>query len=124
MSTKENMIDKNSDKYKVLLKLVNNILSNIGKEKIVEVTEFQNIDRDDIIKEVNITTFRAIEKELFEYYDKYKCGYYKKSNAYVLNCLRGLVKELGYKLIYTRKELGQIIDGKSLRRTHTFYSIK
>ena len=122
--TTQNIIDKNSDKYKVLLKLVNSILSNIGQDEIDEITEFINIDRDDIIKDVNTISFRAIEKELFEHYDKYKCGYYKKSNAYVLNCLRGLVKQLGYELIYTRKEIGQIVDGKSLRRTHTFYSIK
>jgi len=124
MSTDETVIDKNSDKYKILLKLINKMLINIKKDEIDDLTGFINIDRDDIIKEVNITLLKSMEKELFKHYSKNKCGYYRKSNAFVLNCLRGMLKEIGYKLTYITKELGQDIDGRSLRRTHMLYSIK
>ena len=124
MSNNKIVIDKTSDKYRVLLKLVNKILKNIEKEEINDLTEFINIDRDDIIKDVNIKALKSMSKELFKHYDKYKCGYYRKSVGYVLNCLRGMLKELGFQLTYTRKELGEYVDGKSLRRTHTFYTIK
>lgn len=124
MSTEETVIDKNSDKYKILLKLINKILTNIEKDEIDDLQKFINIDRDDIIKDVNIATLKSMENELFNHYSKYKCGYYKKSTAFVLNCLRGMVKELGYQLTYIRKDIGQNVNGKSLRRTHTLYSIK
>ena len=107
-----------------MLKFVNKILENIKKEKIDELNKFINIDRDDIIKNINDVTLKTMANELFKHYDKYKCGYYKKTKAFTLNCLRGMVKELGYQFTYIRKDIGQIVDGKSLRRTHTLYSIK
>lgn len=117
-------IDKNSDKYKVLLKFINKILVNAKSNEIDDLTKFINIDREEIIKEANINALKSMEKELFEHYNKSKCGFYKKTPAIVLNCLRGMVKELGYEFIYIRKDISQIVDGKSLRRTHTLYSIK
>lgn len=119
-----NVIDKTSDRYKVLLKFVNNILTNIGKIKINDLNEFIDIDREDIIKDINITTLKAMEKEIFKYYNKNKCGYYRKSNAFVLNCLRGMLKELGLEMTYIQKERSEYINGKSFKRTHMLYSIK
>ena len=86
------MEDKNSDKYKVSLKLVNKILVNIGKEEIDELTKFVDIDREDIIKDVNMTTLTEMEGEVFQYFDKMKCGYYRKTGSIVLNRLRGMMK--------------------------------
>ena len=76
-------IEKDSDKYKVLLKLLNNILINIDKQEINDITDFKDIDREDIIKDVNLETLCEMEKELFnEHYNKKKCGYYKtKGNS-------------------------------------------
>lgn len=118
------VIDINSDKYKVLLKFVNNILVNIGKSKIDELTEFINIDREDIIKDINVKTLKTMEKEIFKYYSKNNCGYYRKSNGFALNCLRGMLKELGLELTYIQKEKSEIVNDKSFKRTHLLYSIK
>ena len=69
-------IEKDSEKYQVTLKLLNKILVNLGKEEIDDFTKFKDIDREDIIKDINVEALREMEKELFTvHYDKKKCGY-------------------------------------------------
>lgn len=118
------VIDINSDKYKVLLKFVNNILANIGKSKINNLNEFIDIDREDIIKDVNIKMLKNMEDEIFKYYNKHKCGYYRKSDTYVLNCLRGMLKQMNIEISYKQREKSEYINNVSFKRTHTLYSIK
>ncbi len=117
-------IDKTSDKYKVALKLVNKILKNIGKDEIDDLTKFVDIDREDIIKEVNKKALDDMEKEIFALYDKKKCGYYRKTDALVLNCLRGMMKEAGFEFNYEQKDRHEEINGKSFRKTFLLYAIK
>jgi len=117
-------ITNGSDKYKVLLKFVNKILVNIDKEEIDDLTKFINIDREDIIKDVNIKALNEMAPELFVHYNKQSSRFYNKSNAYTLNCLRGLLKEAGFKFTYVSKEVYEDFNGKSARRSHILYSIK
>ncbi len=60
------------------LKFINEILKNIGKKEINDLTEFIGIDRLDIIKDINKETFERMEDKLFKYFDKVKCGWYQK----------------------------------------------
>lgn len=121
----EKAIDKNSNKYKVLLKYVNGILKNIpGKVQITELTEFKDIDREEIIKEVNNKLLADMDKELFKYYSKFHCGYYRKSPNKSLNCLRGMCKEIGLLCSVTKKDMYVKIDEKNYRRTKYLYTIK
>ena len=114
-------VDKNDDKYKVALKFINKILVNIGKEEVDELTKFVNISREDIIKDDNKKSLDDMEKEIFALYNKKKCGYYRKTDNIVLNCLRGLMKEIGYELCYKYKEIFERINDKSFSRRHLFY---
>ena len=117
-------LEKDSDKYKVALKLINKILKNMGKEEVDDITKFNDIDREDIIKEVNKKALDAMNNELFKYFNKKDCGYYRKTDAIVLNCLRGMMKEAGYELVKKQKGVCKEIDGKKYERTHMIYSIK
>jgi hypothetical protein len=117
-------IDKNSDKYKIALKLINTILTNLNKDNVDDITKFVDIDREDIISELNMKSYEDLKKEIGKHYNKIKCGYYKKnSKTVIISCLRGITKELGYNLTYQQKEIYENIGTKSFRRTHTFYSI-
>jgi len=119
---RESTIDKTTDKYVVLLKLVNKILENLGKPQITDVLDFRKIDRLDIIKEVNIQALVSMETEIFKHYDKQKCGYYKakkKRESYVLNCLRGMCRQIG--LVFEYKRRNVIKKAKSI--TRLLYSI-
>lgn len=116
--------DKTSEKYQLALRFVNKILVNIGKSEVDELTKFINIDREDIIKEVNKITLDDMADELFEKFNKKKVGYYRKTDSIVLNCLRGLMKEIGYELTNIHKDITTTFDGKNYRKTHLLYSIK
>lgn len=113
-----------NEKYKVILRLINKILINIGKTEIDDLTKFVDIDREDIIKDVNKEALIGMESELFPLFNKKKVGYYRKTDALVLNCLRGMVKDIGYELFNVHKDITTTFDGKNYRKTHVIYSIK
>ena len=121
---KDGKITKDSEKYKVALKLVNKILVNLGKDEITDLTDFKDIDREDIIKDVNKKALDGLAKELFKHYDKKKSGYYRKTDALVLNCLRCLMKEAGFEFTYQQKDIHENINGKLFRKTILLYTIK
>ena len=113
-----------SPKYKLALKFVNKILVNIGKDEVDDLTKFVNIDREDIIKEVNRKSLEEMEGELLKLFDKKKLGLYRRTDTIALNCLRGMMKEIGYKLIKEQKDITSTIDGQNYRKTHMIYHIK
>jgi len=117
-------VSKDSDKYKVILKLVNKILINLEKPEIDDLTKFINIDREDIIKDINLKTLTEMEAELFPLFNKKKCGYTRKTDTMTLNCLRGFLKDMGFVFTRIKKEKSEYIGDRSFRRTHLFYSIK
>ena len=120
---KDSKVTKDSDKYKVALKLVNKILINLGKDEIDDLTNFKDIDREDIIKDVNKQALDGLAKEIFKHYDKKKCGYYRKTDALVLNVLRGMMKDTGFKLSKKQEDKHKVIDGQNFRKTYMLYSI-
>ena len=115
MSGVKDAINKDSDKYIVCLKFINKILVNLTKPEIDDLVKFIDIDREDIIKDVNKKSLVDMEKELFKQFDKKKCGYYRKTDALVLNCLRGMMKEIGYEMAKKQKDKSEFINDKSFR---------
>jgi hypothetical protein len=87
------------DKYNVFLRFVNRLLMNNNLPQITDLYDFKNIDRKIIIKSENVQIFRDMEDELFEHFDKMKCGYPNISKGKVLNIMRGMCKQLGLTLL-------------------------
>ena len=118
-------VDMNSDKYKITLKFVNKLLENIGYKKINDLTEFKNINRDDIIKNKNKKSLDAMEKEFLKYFDKSDIGWYRKASVdyYILTFLRSVCRCIGLKFNFDKKDISEEIDGKKYRRTHIYYTI-
>ena len=119
-----NIVDTSSDKYKVALKFVNKILVNLEKDEVDELTEFKNIDREDIIKEINKKSLKEMEDDIFKQFDKTKCNFYRQTDTVVLSVLRGIMKQLGYDFKPFKKDKCEYRDGKSCKRTHYFYTVK
>ena len=125
VATPTTQIDKTTDKYNLLLKFTNAILNNIdGKSQITDLTEFVNISREDVIKDANEKMLDKMEEELFKIFDKYKIGYYRRTENSVLSYLRGMCRDIGLSLIITKKEVCEKINGRVYRRTGYFYTIK
>lgn len=112
-------IDKTTDKYIILLKFVNGILKNIGKDEIDDLTKFVDIDRQDILKEENKTLLISMEKELFGPFDKAKTNYYYKTNAFTFNVLKGMAKCVGLEI---RKKRGRVSKNTTVK-SYMYYSI-
>jgi len=85
----------NTVQYKLLIKLLNIVLTNMKLKKIKVASEFTNINRINIIDPNIRPLFDTMSKKIFENFDKLKCGYYNlKSPSAVLNCIRGMCKTL------------------------------
>lgn len=99
-------IDKSSDKYKIALKLINKLLENMGKQQIDDLKKFKNINKNDIITEINKKTFNDLEEEIFMQFDKTRCGWYRRNtiNNYLLSFLRCMCLDVGLKLVHVNKE--------------------
>ena len=116
------MTDKNSDQYKIVLKFINQVLVNIGKKEIDDLTKFVDISRNDIIKDCNKHLLENMEKEIFALFDKTKCGWYRRKTTqnYILTFLRYICTCLG--LTFTYHELKK--QENNIVVSTTLYSIK
>lgn len=95
----------NDARYQMVLKFANGILSNLNVSKIKYLTDFKNIDRDDIVTEKNTQLLEGMADEMFELFDKKTCRYYpKNTKSWVLNVLRGITRNIGYKLVNSNVE--------------------
>ena len=116
----------NQIKYNLVLELVNKFLLNMNKPIIIELEQFINIVRQDVITEANYKAVEEMEPSILKHFDKAKSGYYQKKRAgdnYPVNFLRGILRQINHELIHKEKDISMIIDGFKYRRTHMIYNI-
>ena len=77
-----------------------------------------------VIKDDNKKKLVSLEKELFKYFNKDKVGYYRKTDSLVLNCLRGMCKELEVNFIMVKKGKYDTFNNKVYKRSGYYYTIK
>jgi len=118
------IVDKLDPKYISALKFINHILVNNNKPVIFDILDFKDVTRDEIIKQENLTKLNEMETELYKYFSKMNCGFYRKTNNYVINFFRGMTKELGYKAVKTKKDKTVTIDGNNYRKSFMIYHIE
>jgi hypothetical protein len=116
--------DKNDPKYVIALRFLNHILTNNNKPMIQDILDFKNITRQEILKQENLDKLNEMENEIYKHFDKMKCGYYRKSDNYVINFLRGMIKQLGYKIIREEKDKHVNINGENYRKKFVYYHIE
>lgn len=114
-------IDEKHPKVKILLKLLNGIMKNMGKAEIASIFEFKDIDKDEIIKKENEILLDKYEKDIFMYFDKIKCAWHRRTTtkSYMLTFLRCACKQLQIKFVNKKTQLKA--DGKL--RLFVLYSI-
>ena len=118
-------VDKTTEKYKIALIFVNKILIGLGKNNIDDLTEFKDINRELIITPNITKIFTDFQPELFNYFDKVKCGWYKRNTTknYILTFLRCMCDDLELNFEYKQKDITVYKDGKGYRITNYFYYI-
>ena len=120
----DRIVDKNDPKYVIALRFLNHILTNNNKPLIQDILDFKNITRQEILKEENLNKLNEMETDIYKHFDKMKCGYYRKTDNYVINFLRGMIKELGYKANLEKKDKTVKINGESYRQKLMIYHIE
>ena len=118
------IVDKNDPKYVLAIQFLNHILINNNKPQIQDILEFKDITRDEIIKQENLNKLNEMETELYKHFSKMNCGYYRKTDNYVINFFRGMLKEMGYKAIHIEKDKTVTIDGENYRKKIIYYHIE
>ena len=118
------IVDKNDPKYVIALQFLNHILTNNNKSQITDILDFKDITRQEILKQENLDKLNEMEPELYKNFDKMKCGYYRKTDNYVINFFRGMLKEMGYKAIHIEKDKTVTIDGENYRKKIIYYHIE
>ena len=118
----EKPIDKTTDKYKMLLELVNKILVSVGKEEINDLRQFKNIDRKHIITDDVRKQIDVMSKDIFKVYDKRICNWYGRYHVqyYTLTLLRHMTTIVGLKLVRRKRNRHE----HSLSVTDILYSIE
>ena len=124
MANNNRIVDKNDPKYVLALQFLNHILINNNKPQIQDILEFKDITRQEILKDENLNKLNEMETELYKHFDKDKCGYYRKTDNYVINFFRQMLKEIGYKAITSRKDRTVKINGVSYRKKFMIYHIE
>ena len=117
---------ENTPKYKILLKILNDILVNVGKKEIEKITDFQHISREDIILEKNEKYIDEITDEILEYYNKADIMFYQKKSikTYTLSFIKNACSLLGFQLVSAKKDTTITgVNGKKEKTFITYYSI-
>jgi len=120
----DRIVDKNDPKYIIALQFLNHILTNNNKPNIIDILDFKDITRQEILKQENLDKLNEMEPELYKHFDKVKCGYYRKSDNYVINFFRGMIKQLGYSPIVVKKDKTIQINDENYRKTFLIYHIE
>lgn len=118
------IVDSYNIKYGLALKFVNKILVNAGKPEITQLTDFKDVIRQEIMTEINLQSLNDMENDIYKYFDKVKCGFYRKSDNYIINCLRGIMKQINFSIILTKKDKTVSINGENYRKKYMIYHIK
>lgn len=121
VDTTEAGVDQTSTRYKLLLQLLNTVLTNTdGQDEIDKATLFVNIDRDDINKDENLEKLDEAIPEICKHYNNRKIKKSRASKFKVSNTIRSMCKEIGLQLVANKKDIS---TGKSSRKLASLYTI-
>ena len=119
-------IDKNSDKYKIVMEFLNALLKTLNKQAINDITEFKYIKRDEIIKKECENVLPGYLDRIIDIFGKYAIRYSMRTKIqhYHLSVIKYLVSHCGYNFSsnYQYKSM-ENKDGVSGIELHIYYSI-
>ena len=98
---------KDTIQYQRVLDFVNDLLVNMNRHPIIDLTDFKYINRLDIIKPENLIILKKHEARLFckGVFSRKECNYKKERENLVLIVLRAMTNALGFKLDYEKKDI-------------------
>lgn len=116
-------VDKTDEKYKLILEFLNSILVKIGKEQIDDITKFQKIKREDLLKpECKLILNQYLEK-LVAIFGKNKICYRMKDqiDTYILTVIRNIISESGYNFESKSTTKNNTISNRNYKQDYYLY---
>jgi hypothetical protein len=113
-------------RYKLTIEILNAILLALNKKKINSVTEFININKDDLSKNECKHVICAYHQKIVDLFEKYGVNefYRLKGNNYVINYIRSIVVNCGYSFVGKTHENKEKYDNGMYKRVYRrLYSI-
>lgn len=109
------------DRIQIVTKYINSVLNIMGKDNIDYLESCPEIARDYLLTDEQKNNLIEWESEIFKYFDKLVCNYYysSKKAGFVVNIIRNLLNQSGYKLVWRYTSATK--NGKS--KTIMIYSI-
>lgn len=109
----------NKKKYDIILKVINAVLSNNGKENIKNLSDLKKVERDCFINDNNNKIIDENEKEILEAFDKKSINWYAKlrTKCYLLTFIKLGCSDIGYDFISKDTTHKNEEDGKYYRCT-------
>jgi len=124
--SKYEKVDNDSTTYKLTLNLLNDLLKQFGKNPITEITQFRDIDRNNLLDSKCDEILNAHINEIINHFGKTRIRYNTRSesNCYVLSLIKYLTSLCGYTFSSTRSNyLVKDSHGKYDVEGTTYYHI-
>jgi hypothetical protein len=112
--------NSHTERDQLILKFVNNILKNMDKPKINNLTEFKNITKTELVIDRNDNLAKSYSKLFLKHFSKKEIKYYdmERIKHYSITLLRSILKN-NYELNYVKS-----IKMNNSNMTYTgYYSI-
>jgi Rps23 Pro-64 3,4-dihydroxylase Tpa1-like proline 4-hydroxylase len=124
--SKEKRLSKEDQKYKVALELLNVVLKGIGKCEIVDLTEFKDISRKDILSKNWDDLFDDGLYKIIQHFGRSRIKYFwrKTSSSYIIILIKNVILCCGYSLKAVTRQIN-IYQGVNhyKRENMVYYSV-
>lgn len=113
-------------KYNIFMEFINALLVSIGKNVINSLTEFKDINRDDLISDNCLNIYDQYEPKIFTVFSKKECQWYRRKiiKNYLITVIRHMCIEINHKFTYKCKDVSRKLNGKTYRSKEILYSIE
>ena len=119
---KHEKVSIDSDKYKVTMVFLNDLLEAMNKNKIEVITEFKNVDRKELLTDACNTVMNKHITDIIKHFGKTKICYYRRAEIdhYILTLIKYLTSLCGYQFVsansvnYTKNAPGDHICHRTI----------
>jgi hypothetical protein len=124
---KTDKVSNDDERYVLTLQILNAVLAKLNKPKINNITEFKNMDKEDLLKSECKNIICSHYQIILDLFKKYGVTefFQLKGNIYVINFVRFLAINCGYNFVSMQKEVRKRTDKhKYVRNCSRIYCIE
>ena len=120
---KNDKVKKEDPRYVLTLEVLNAILNKLHKPIIENISEFKDVNRDDLLKEECDLVMCTYYKKIMDLFKKYEVNDFYKVHGknYVINIIRSLTINCGYYFVGKTRETKKMYNSGAHKRVYNRY---